>query len=83
MSTEIFSRGGCRAALGATSAAVRAERVLREAGISCEVIALSPQETRRGCAFGIEFACGDEARVRAVLRAARITVSQYLKKSTP
>ena len=70
----------CRAALGPMSAAVRAAHALAREGITAEVVALEPQETRRGCAFGIEFPCTSEAPVRAALRAARITVSQYLKK---
>ena len=79
---HMTSRGaaGCRAALGPMSAAIRAERALLEMGILAEVVALEPTETRRGCAFGIEFPCHEEARVRATLRAARITVSQYLKR---
>ncbi len=71
---------GCRAALGPMSAAIRAERALLAADIFAQVVALEPGETKRGCAFGVEFACIDEARVRAVLRTSRITVSQYFKK---
>lgn len=70
----------CRAALGPMSAAIRAERALLDAGIFAQVIALEPNETKRGCAFGVEFACADEAHVRTALRASRIAVSQYFKK---
>ncbi|MBQ3063606.1 MAG: DUF3343 domain-containing protein [Clostridia bacterium] len=75
-----FSSARCRAALGPTSAALRAVRALQAVGINAEVVALAPNETKRGCAFGIEFACTDEPRVRATLRAARVSVSQYFKR---
>ena len=70
----------CRAALGPMSAAMRAEHILRDAGITTHVIALEPDETKRGCAFGLAYTCTEDARVRAALRAARISVSQYFKK---
>lgn len=75
-----YEVAGCRAALGAMSAAIRAERVLLDAGISAQVVALERTETKRGCAFGVEFSCAEEARARAALRAARISVSQFYKK---
>ena len=80
MHTDNFSTARCRAALGPMSAAVRAEHALRREGSAAEVVALEPHETRRGCAFGVEFFCSDESPARSVLRAARITVSQYFKK---
>ena len=70
----------CCAALGPMSAAIRAERVLRDAGVTAHVIALEPDETKRGCAFGIAYTCTEDGRVRATLRANRISVSQYFKK---
>ena len=75
-----FERAECRAALGPISAAIRAERALLFAGIAAQVVALEPHETKKGCAFGITFSCMEEARVRATLRAAKISVSQYFKK---
>lgn len=75
-----YEVAGCRAALGAMSAAIRAERILLDAGVSTQVVALERAETKRGCAFGVEFSCAEEARARAALRAARIPVSQFYKK---
>ena len=80
MAITSYGRVECRAALGAMSAAIRAERALQENGIFAQVVALEPGETRHGCAYGIAFPCADEACVRATLRAARIPISQYLKK---
>ena len=68
------------AAIGAVTAAMRAERTLRAAGIAAEVVALDADQTRRGCAFGVAFPSQEEARARQVLRAARISISQYIKE---
>jgi acetylornithine deacetylase/succinyl-diaminopimelate desuccinylase-like protein len=57
-----YEVAGCRAALGAMSAAIRAERVLLDVGISAQVVALERAETKRGCAFGPEME-GDEATI--------------------
>ncbi len=74
------ARRSCVAALGPMTAAVKAQRVLLAAGISAEVVALAPEDTRRGCAYGLEFPCSMESKTRVALRAARITVSQYIEK---
>lgn len=66
------------AATGAITAAMHAERVLRAAGIDAEVVALDPDKTRRGCAFGVAFSSSDETAARRALRSARVFVSQYL-----
>lgn len=68
------------AAIGAMTAAIKAQRVLAAAGVAAEVIALSPEQTRRGCAYGIEFFGSDERAVRAALSAARIRPSQFIEK---
>ena len=68
------------AATGSVTAAMHAERVLRAAGVSAEVVALDPNQTRRGCAFGVTFSAEAEAAARRALRTAHIFVSQYLKK---
>ena len=68
------------AAIGSMTAAVGARRALATNGISSEVVALSPEQTRRGCAYGVEFALRDERAARTILRAARISVSQYIEK---
>ena len=70
----------CVAAIGAMSPAVRAQRVLLTAGITAEVVGLSPSETKRGCAFGLRFACESTPAVREALRRARISPSEYLER---
>lgn len=68
------------AAIGAMTAAIKAQHALAAAGISADVIALSPEQTRRGCAYGIEFSKADEKAARAALSAARIRPSQFIEK---
>lgn len=71
---------GCIAAVSSVTLAIKAQRALSTSGITSEVISLTADQTRRGCAYGLEFSCAEEAAVRALLRAAHIPISQYLKK---
>ena len=71
----------CIAALGSMTAAIKAQRILLSHGYSAAVIALSPEQTRRGCAYGVSFACKVEAEVRRALRAGGVSVSQYIKRT--
>ena len=70
----------CTAAIGSVTLSIKAQRALLSAGIPSEVRALSPAETRRGCAYGVMFPCDRESGVRAALRANGISASQFLKK---
>ena len=72
-------RGTCVAAIGSMTAAVGAQRTLASSGIESEVVALAPEQTTRGCAWGVEFDAALERAVRATLRYARISVSQYIR----
>lgn len=80
MYTQNARRRICIAALGSMTAGVKAQRVLLAAGVPAEVVALAPEDTRRGCAYGLEFPCNKESEARAALHAARIAVSQYIEK---
>lgn len=71
--------GTCVAALGAMTVAIKAKRALAFAGIKAEVVALAPQQTRRGCAYGVEFSLEEERMARAALRENGISVSQYIR----
>lgn len=70
----------CIAATSSMTLALRAERLLTYAGISSEIVSLLPEESRRGCAYGISYHCDSDRGVRAILRNARLPVSQYLKR---
>ena len=68
------------AAIGSMTAAIKAQRALAAGGVTVEIVALSPGETRRGCAYGVEYPVQFDTNVRNALRSARISVSQYLRK---
>ena len=76
-------RERCIGALGSMTNALKASRALASRGIFAEVIGLSANETRRGCAFGVSFDCQALEQVRSTLKSAGITVTQYLKRGDP
>ncbi len=73
----------CTAAMGGMTLAQKAERALLAAGIAAEIVSLSPDETKRGCAFGVNFPCTMTNAARDALRRARIAPSQYLERTLP
>ena len=66
------------AALGAMTVAIKAQRALGAVGITAEVIALSPSQTRRGCAYGVAYPLSQKESARRALRRERISASEYL-----
>lgn len=68
----------CIASTPSLNISIKAQKVLAEAGIFSKIVSLEPTMTRRGCAYGLEFACADEQRVRAILRRAGIRPSQFI-----
>ena len=73
-------RGCCVGAIGTMTAALRATRTLASHGIFAEVIGLSANETKRGCAFGVSVDCAMLDQVRVALKSDGISVSQYLQR---
>ena len=72
----------CVAAIGSMTLCIKAQRALLDNGIAAHVIALSPRETRNGCAYGVAFSPAAERSARAALGHARVPVSQYLTKDS-
>ncbi len=70
----------CIAAIGSMTLCLKAQRILSAVGINARVISLSPEETRRGCAFGVSFAAGLQSIAATQLRRAKIPVSEYFTK---
>ena len=68
------------AALGSMTVALKAQRALLTAGLEATVVSLSPADTRRGCAYGVEFSAARESDARAALQGAHLSVSQYVRK---
>ena len=69
------------AAMGTMTTALRAQRLLAGMGIATRILSLSPEDTRLGCAYGIEYDLNNERSVRQALREARVTVTQYLRRN--
>ena len=67
----------CTAAIGSLTHTIGAQRALSEAGIHGTIVKLDASMTRRGCAYGVEFACEDGRAVRSVMNANKISVSNY------
>lgn len=56
---------------------MKGQQLLLDVGITAKIVKLDASKTRRGCAYGMEFACADLKRARAVLGAAHLPVSEY------
>jgi hypothetical protein len=69
------------AAIGSMTAAMKAQHALQSRGIAARVIALSPGETRAGCAYGVSYPLSEEGRARAALQTAHIAVSQFFQRN--
>lgn len=67
----------CSAELGSVTYAMKAQQALATAAIPSTVMKTESSSLRRGCSYGIRFSCNQEANVRAVLSAARISVKQW------
>ena len=68
------------AAIGSMTTAIKAQRALAAADLSAHVVSLSPSDSKKGCAYGVEFRSELEGAVRHVLRSAHITVTEILQK---
>ncbi len=75
-----FQHAECVAAIGSMTMAIKAQRALLNKGIAAQVVALSPGETKHGCAYGVGFVCSVEGNVRSALQGAHIAASQFVKR---
>ena len=69
----------CTAAIGSLTLAMKAQSALDNSRVNGKIVKLDPSMTKRGCAYGIEYACEDHKAVRSAFNAAKISVSSYLK----
>ncbi|MBO5305123.1 MAG: DUF3343 domain-containing protein [Clostridia bacterium] len=67
----------CTASIGSLTHAMKGQKLLTGEGISSRIVKLDSKKTRRGCAYGIEFSCDEQRRVRSVLGASHLPVSDY------
>ena len=68
MSTpKYYERADCHLSLGSMNAALRAQRVLQQAGISAAVIKTTNHKRHSGCLYGVALPCNQyEAAVRTL-----------------
>jgi len=70
-------KGSCSAELQSMTVAQRAQKALASAAIPVSIVKTEPSSARRGCSYGIEFACNQLNNVSHVLSAAGISVKQW------
>lgn len=73
-----YTVGGCRAALGPLTLAMRAQRALAAAAIPTTVIKYdSDAREGKGCLYGLAFSCSQRRNIETVLGGERIRVRQW------
>lgn len=70
----------CIATISSLNLSIKAQKALANERIFCKIVSLDPSTTRRGCAYGIEFACSEERSVKSILRRVGISPSEFIKK---
>ena len=68
----------CIATIPSLNICIKAQKALNQNAIFCKIVSIDPKLTKRGCAYGIEFACSDEQNVRSILRRYGIHPSQFI-----
>ena len=66
----------CVAGISSVTYAMKAQELLTVSGIRSEVIRLRPEQTKRGCAYGISLGCGEFRRALSLLRGAGIQANE-------
>ena len=70
----------CIATISSLNLSIKAQKALANEKIYCKIVSLDPSLTKKGCAYGIEFACSEERRIRTILHRERIYPSQSIRK---
>ncbi len=71
-----FYKGSCSAELQSMTVAQKAQNALAAAAIPVNIIK-TESSARRGCTYGIEYACSQQNNIAAVLSAAGISVKKW------
>lgn len=72
----------CTASMSSETYALKAQRALSEASIPSRVVRLDGAKSRQGCAYGIEFSCGQLNNVKKILQGARIRAKHLYRGDT-
>lgn len=68
----------CTAVIGSLTTAMKAQRALTSSAIRATVVKLDSSVTNRGCAYGLEYDCNQDANVRAVMNSQDIKVTRFV-----
>ena len=71
----------CIATISSLNLSIKAQKALANEKIYSKIVSLDPKLTKKGCAYGIEFACSEERAVRTILRRVGIFPSQFIQKN--
>ena len=69
----------CIIAISSVNHAIRSERYLAERSINTKIIKLQPQDTKKGCAYGLELSCKDLPAAISFLEKARLPYSEIVR----
>lgn len=69
--------GGCVAAIGSNTSAIRAQRILAAAGITSSVKKTDRGRKAGGCTYGVSYPCLYGTSVELILKDAGIRVTEY------
>ena len=69
----------CTAATESLTYAMKAKRVLSDAGIAADIVKPSTPQSKRGCEYGISFDCSALDDVKRILTGAGVRPRRYLK----
>ena len=77
-----YTAGGCRAAIGGLTLAMRAQKALAAAAIPTAVIKYdSDARSNKGCTYGLAFSCAQRINVETVLVGEGIKVREWKAES--
>ena len=69
----------CTAVIGSMPTAMKAQKALAVAAVRANVVKLDSSVTKRGCAYGVEYDCIQEANVKAIMNASGICISRIVR----
>ena len=77
-----YIAGGCKAAIGGLTLAMRAQKALAAAAIPTAVIKYDDDaRSKKGCIYGLTFSCGQRINVETVLAGEGIKVREWKAES--
>lgn len=67
----------CTASMTSQTFALKAQKALADSVIPSRVVKLDGEKSRRGCSYGIEFACHQLNNVKMILQKNRIKAKHF------